>query len=395
MDKKSILVFGVGELQQSIISRAKQRNLFVVGIDPWEDAYCKEDCDAFEVVGGQDFYGTIAVAKKYNVSAIVTAATDKPLVMMARVAKELRLPFFTQETAEWSTDKFQMKQRFIEGGVPCARGRLIHNAEEAQGLDFPIICKPRDNSGSRGVKLCRDISELDSCIKEAFEVSKLDTVLVEEFIEGREFSVESLHYDGKSEVVQFTEKKTTEFPYNVELGHKQPANLTDDQHNQIRDIIVKMAHCMHFKNCPSHTELKVNDRGIFVIETSPRLGGDYITSTLTPLSTGINLEDQLLHIALGEKVDITTGRIDKASAVCFFSLPEGKVTAIDSKINAVSSWPNVHSFLLKLKVGDKVNKITSSLNRYGQFIVTGENRKEIDELVVKYECEINKLLVVE
>ena len=394
MDKKSILVFGVGELQQSIISRAKKMNLYVVGIDPCEDAYCKGDCDAFEVVGGQDFNGTIDVAKKYKVSAIVTAATDKPLVMMARVAKELSLPFYSVETAEWSTDKFQMKQRFLEGGVPCARGRLIHNSEEAQDLYFPLICKPRDNSGSRGVKLCRDLTELDSCIKEALEVSKLDTVLVEEFIEGREFSIESLHYDGKSEVIQFTEKKTTEFPYNVELGHKQPANLTDDQRNQICDIISKIASCMHFKNCPSHTELKINERGIFVIETSPRLGGDYITSTLTPLSTGINLEDQLLHIALGEPVDTTTGRVDKASAVCFFSLPEGKVKAIDPKINEVESWPNIQNFLFKLKVGDKVNKITSSLNRYGQFIVNGISREEIDELVAKYETIVNKLIKI-
>lgn len=395
MDKKSILVFGVGELQQSIISRAKKMNLNVVGIDPCEDAYCKDDCDAFEVVSGQDFNGTIDVAKKYKISAIVTAATDKPLVMMARVAKELSLPFYSVETAEWSTDKFQMKQRFLEGGVPCARGRLIHNSEEAQDLYFPLICKPRDNSGSRGVKLCRDLTELDSCIKEALEVSKLDTVLVEEFIEGREFSIESLHYDGKSEVIQFTEKKTTEFPYNVELGHKQPANLTDDQRNQIREIISKIASCMHFENCPSHTELKINNRGIFVIETSPRLGGDYITSTLTPLSTGINLEDQLLHIALGELVDTTTGRVDNASAVCFFSLPEGNVTAIDSRINEVPTWPNVHSFHLKLKAGDTINKITSSLNRYGQFIVTGESREEVDELVEKYESEINQLINVE
>lgn len=395
MDKKSVLVFGVGELQISIITRAKAMGLFVVGIDPFEDAVAKDYCDAFEVVGGQDFIGTIDVAKKYKVSAIVTAATDKPLVMMARVAEELHLLFFSVETAEWSTDKFQMKQRFLEGGVPCARGRLIHNSEEAQDLYFPLICKPRDNSGSRGVKLCRDLIELDSCIKEALEVSKLDTVLVEEFIEGREFSIESLHYDGKSEVIQFTEKKTTEFPYNVELGHKQPANLTDDQRNQICDIISKIASCMHFENCPSHTELKINERGIFVIETSPRLGGDYITSTLTPLSTGINLEDQLLHIALGEPVDTTTGRVDKASAVCFFSLSGGNVTAIDSRINEVSKWPNVHSFHLKLKAGDTVNKITSSLNRYGQFIVTSDSREEVDSLVEKYEHQINQLIIVE
>ncbi len=394
MDKKSVLVFGVGELQLSIINRANGKGLFTVGVDPCEDAYAKDACQAFEVVGGQDFEATLSVAKKYDVSAVVTAATDKTLVMMARVAKELNLPFYSVETAQWSTDKYQMKQRFIEGGVPCAQGRLIHNAAEAKDLFFPVICKPRDNSGSRGVKLCRDVNELQECIDEALDNSKLDTVLVEEFIEGREFSIESLHYDGKSEVIQFTEKRTTEFPYNVELGHKQPANLTDDERQQIRDIISKIAVCMNFENCPSHTELKVNDRGVFVIETSPRLGGDYITSTLTPLSTGINLEDQLLHIALGEKVDTVTGRVDKASAVCFFSLPEGEVTAINPRINEIASWPNIHSFELKLHVGDKVNQITSSLNRYGQFIVTGNSRAEIDELVEKYEKEINELITI-
>lgn len=394
MDKKSVLVFGVGELQLSIINRANGKGLFTVGIDPCEDAYAKDACQAFEVVGGQDFEATLSVAKKYDVSAVVTAATDKTLVMMARVAKELNLPFYSVETAQWSTDKYQMKQRFIEGGVPCAQGRLIHNAAEVKDLFFPVICKPRDNSGSRGVKLCRDVNELQECIDEALDNSKLDTVLVEEFIEGREFSIESLHYEGKSDVIQFTEKRTTEFPYNVELGHKQPANLTDDERQQIRDIISKIAVCMNFENCPSHTELKVNERGVFVIETSPRLGGDYITSMLTPLSTGINLEDQLLHIALGEKVDTVTGRVDKASAVCFFSLPEGEVTAINPRINEIASWPNIHSFELKLHVGDKINQITSSLNRYGQFIVTGNSRAEIDELVERYEKEINELITI-
>lgn len=394
MDKKAILIFGVGELQLSIINRANAMGLFTVGIDPCEDAFAKNACQAFEVVGGQDYEGTLAVAKKYNVSAVVTAATDKPLVMMARIAKELNLPFYSVETAQWSTDKYQMKQRFIEGGVPCAQGRLIHSADEAKNLFFPVICKPRDNSGSRGVKLCRDVNELQECIDEALDNSKLDTVLVEEFIEGREFSIETLHYEGKTDVIQFTEKKTTEFPYNVELGHKQPANLTDHERQQIREIISKIAACMNFENCPSHTELKVNDRGIFVIETSPRLGGDYITSTLTPLSTGINLEDQLLHIALGEKVDTTTGRVNKASAVCFLSLPEGEVAAIDKRIYDVASFSGIFSFNIKLKVGDKVNKITSSLNRYGQFIVSGESRKDIDNKVNEYKEYIDKMVKI-
>lgn len=395
MDKKSILVFGVGELQKSIINRAHLMGLYVVGIDPCEDAFAKDDCDAFEVVGGQDYEGTIAVAKKYGVSAIVTAATDKPLVMMARVAKAINLPFYSEETARWSTDKFQMKQRFIEGGVPCAKGRLISSIEEAEDLNYPIIVKPRDNSGSRGVKICNTPAELKESIDEALQYSHLDSVLVEEVIKGPEYSIESLHYDGKSEVIQFTEKKTTPFPYNVELGHKQPANLSDDIKNQIREIVSKIGVALKFENCPSHTELKVNERGVFVIETSPRLGGDYITSTLTPLSTGINMEDQLLHIAFGEKVDTKTGRVKRASGVCFFDLPEGNVVKINPEIAKVGSWPGIYAFNLKLKEGDIVGKITSSLNRYGEFIVTGETRKEVEERLSEYEKNISKLITIE
>lgn len=393
-NKKAVLIFGVGPLQESIINRAKLMGLFTVGIDPVANAICRDAVDAFEVVGGQDYEGTCAVVEKYGIDAIVTAATDKPLVMMARIAEKYGFPFYSVETAQWSTDKFQMKQRFVEGGVLCAKGRLVKSVEETADMVYPVIVKPRDNSGSRGVKLCRSKEELAASMSEAFEVSKLDTVLVEEYVEGPEYSIEGLHYDGKAEVIQFTEKKTTEFPYNVELGHKQPANLTDEQKIAICEIISKIGNALHFESCPSHTELKINKRGIFVIETSPRLGGDYITSTLVPLSTGINLEDQLLHIALGEKVDTTTGRFDKVSGVCFLNLPCGKVTAIDDAIKEVASWPNVKEFSTSLKVGDEIRPITSSLNRYGQFIIQANNREELDKLVTEYEQRIKSMITI-
>ena len=315
--------------------------------------------------------------------------------MMARVAEKYGFPFYSIETAQWSTDKYQMKQRFLEGGVPCARGRLIAKAEEADGLYYPLIVKPRDNSGSRGVKLCRNKEELQEAMQEALQYSHLDTVLVEEYIEGQEYSIEGLHYEGKSEVIQFTEKTTTEFPYNVELAHKQPANLTENQKNDIRELVSKIANCMHFENCPSHTELKINERGIFIIETSPRLGGDYITSILVPLSTGINMEDQLLNIALGGKVDTQTGRVEKASGVCFFCLPEGVVKRIDSQINEVASWPGVYSFELKLKEGDEVHQITSSLNRYGEFVLVGKSFDEINITMQHYSNRINELIEIQ
>ena len=393
-DKKAALFFGVGPLQQSIINRAKKMGLYTVGIDPCEDATCRGDVDAFEVVGGQDYEDTCAVVEKYGIDAIVTAATDKPLVMMARIAEKYGFPFYSVETAQWSTDKFQMKQRFELGNVPHARGRLVKSVEETADMVYPVIVKPRDNSGSRGVKLCRTKEDLEQSMAEALEYSKLDSVLVEEFIEGPEYSIEGLHYDGKSEVIQFTEKKTTEFPYNVELGHIQPANISDENKQKIREIVAKIGKTLKFENCPSHTELKINERGIFVIETSPRLGGDYITSTLTPLSTGVNLEDQLLHIALGEKVNTQTGRVEKASGVCFLNIPCGKATAIDPAINEVSTWPNVYSFATSLKVGDEIHPITSSLNRYGQFIVKGETREDVKHLLDIYSNRINNLITL-
>lgn len=394
-NKKSVLIFGVGPLQESIIARAKKMGLYTVGIDPCEDATCRDCVDAFEVLPGQDYEGHCAVIEKYGIDAIVTAATDKPLVMMARMAEKYAFPFYSVETAQWSTDKFQMKQRFLDGGVPCARGRLAKNVEEVADLQLPLIVKPRDNSGSRGVILCRSQKELDDAFMEALGYSHLDSVLVEEFIEGQEYSIEGLHYDGKSEVIQFTEKTTTPFPYNVELAHKQPANLTEEQKAAVRETIKRIDKCMKFENCPSHTELKINERGVFVIETSPRLGGGNITSHLVPLSTGINMENQLLNISLGEKVDTETGRINKASGVKFLELKEGNVKRIFSEISEVESWPNMVDFHCDLKEGSKVYPFKSGLDRYGQFIIQTENRLELDSLMKEYNLKIEKFFLID
>jgi len=417
-DKKAVLIFGVGPLQQSIINRAKKMGLYTVGIDPCEDATCRDDVDAFEVVGGQNYEGTCAVVEKYGIDAIVTVATDKPLVMMARIAEKYGFPFYSVETAQWSTDKFQMKQRFELGDVPHARGILLNSedlkrslrskSEEnnkekfsdrflidfeadkpTQELHFPVIVKPRDNSGSRGVKLCRTKEELEQSMAEALEYSKLDSVLVEEFIEGPEYSIEGLHYDGKSEVIQFTEKKTTEFPYNVELGHIQPANISEENKQKIREIVAKIGKTLKFENCPSHTELKINERGIFVIETSPRLGGDYITSTLTPLSTGVNVEDELLRIALGEKISPTPQSV-QYSGVRFFAFEEGNIIKHIPDTKFIKTWPHVVDFSFNLKEGDSVNQITSSLNRYGHLTLIAGNRASIEDAFEKYEKAIKE-----
>ena len=399
MTKKSILVFGVGELQCSIINRAKEKGLFVVGIDPCADAYGKELVDAFEVVDGQDYERTLAVARKYNVAGIITAATDKPLVMMARVAKELKLKFYPEDTAIISTDKFLMKEAFRKGNIPCAKGKLIFSVDEIDDFVFPVILKPRDNSGSRGVILCDNIDSLKTAFEETIRYTKKSSVLVEEFIEGKEYSIESLHWNGNTENIQYTEKRTTPFPYNVELGHIQPADISSIDKEKIRKIIEQLAIVLKFDNCASHTELKINNKGIFVIETSPRLGGDYITSMLVPLSTGVNMEDLLINISLGNKICVCDCKhqFDKFSGVTFIALlKQGKITHINAiEMNSkIMSCSNVKFFIFKLKQGDEIVKITNSLDRYGQIVMQENSREKLMEALQKGNVIVNKCVQI-
>lgn len=394
MAKDAILIFGVGELQRSIISRAKDKGLFVVGIDPNENASARLLVDAFEIVDGQDYEKTLFIAQKYNIKGIITAATDKPLVMMARVAEKLNLNFFSKNTAIVSTDKFLMKQAFENGKIPCAKGMLVGTIADVKHFNFPLILKPRDNSGSRGVILCDNVNVLKNALEEAKQYTKKETVLIEEFIDGKEYSIESVHWKGKTKVIQFTEKQVTPFPYNVETGHIQPADISEFDKKKIERLIDQIACVLKFDNCVSHTELKINERGIFVIETSPRLGGDYITSHLVPLSTGINVEDILIDISLGHEFDIEVIKqvYAKCAAVKFITLPQGVVQKIDKHESLNCS--GVIKYSMTLHEGERVPRLVNSLSRYGEIIFQADSREQLNELMNKAECYINTHILV-
>lgn len=395
---KSILIFGTGQLQRSLIECCKSKGLYTVGIDPNPNAEYKKFVDAFEIVAGNDFDTTLAVAKKYEIAGVITAATDKPLVMMARIAKELSLPFFSVETAIISTDKLLMKQKFIEARIPCANGFVINDICELSEIEigFPVIVKPRDNSGSRGVIYCTDIENTHNAVIEALQFTQKGNVLAEEYIEGKEYSVEGIHKNGQHHVVQITEKTTTDFPYNVELCHVQPADLTEERQNQIKELIKKVAQTLEFDNCASHTEIKINSEGIFVIETSPRLGGGFISSTLVPLSTGINMEDILIDISLNSYIPIlkSSNCIRKYSGIIFFQLPEGFI--IDTgNIEKIKTVRGYHSYQFSLKEGDKIPYIKNGIDRYGYTIFQADSKEDLVESFKKCKDILNQEITIE
>jgi carbamoyl-phosphate synthase large subunit len=390
VENNAILIFGGSELQFSIIKKCKASNLFTVVIDPNPNAKGQEIADAFEVVDGQDYNGTCIVVEKYNIKSIITAATDKPLYMMARIASKYNFPFFSEETALVATDKHLMKTKFQQFKIPCANGKLVSSVDDS--LEFPIIVKPRDNSGSRGVVFCNSIENAKLAIFEALNFTKKNTVLIEEVINGNEYSIESLHFNGITKVIQITEKITTTFPYNVELGHIQPAQLEIETINKITALIELIAVALNFENCASHTELKINEKGIFIIETSPRLGGDNITSILTQLSTGVDIEQALIEIAIGNN-PIIEFKDQKSSGIFYLNLQEGEVQKIIN-IDSIKTNKDVYDLKIMLETYSIIPKITNSLDRYGYFILNTSNRNKLMDLSKMINEQLKKRIII-
>jgi carbamoyl-phosphate synthase large subunit len=196
-------------------------------------------------------------------------------------------------------------------------------------------------------------------------------------------------------VLQITEKITTEFPYNVELGHIQPAGLKKETIGEIQKLLSKIASALEFEDCASHTEIKITNRGIKVIETSPRLGGDFITSTLVPASTGLNMEDLLIDISTAALLPDAcfVPRLKSSSAVIFIELKEGTITAVHN-LDDLRQINGVKDFSFDLKVGDKISRITSSLNRYGHVLIQNNEAEEIRENIKQVKDFITKNIVV-
>lgn len=380
MEKKAVLIFGVGSLQKSLILKCKRYGLYTIGIDPSPNATCRHNVDSFEVVDGDDFQKTLEVARKYNISGLITTATDKPLLMMARVAEKLNLPFFSSQCAIISTDKHLMKQTFREANVPCPKSSLISCPNDLIELDYPIILKPRDNSGSRGVIKCNTYLEALKNIEEVKLYTKHTSILAEEYIEGKEFSVEALHYNGLNNVIQITEKITTPPPYNVEIGHNQPANLSSEIESEIKAIIDKISSSFSYISCASHTEFRINSLGqIKVIETSPRLGGDYITSHLVTLSTAVDMEQLLIDISLGNPIEYKK-TVRRYSGVRFFYFPAKKLITLETVEKIRKLHKLVSHLQLDLKIGSYTPLVTNSIDRYGGYIIEADTMERFNSL---------------
>jgi biotin carboxylase len=385
--ENSILIFGGGDLQISIIKKAKLLGYKTIVLDPNPNAPGKEYGDKFYNIAGDDFEGTLKVAKIHQIKGVVTAATDHPILMMCRIAEVLDLPFPSFNSCETLLNKGKFKEFLRINSIKHAKGDVYSFEEitDKSKFNFPVILKPVKNSGSRGVLKCEKEENFDRDISECKPFCNNGQLIIEEFIEGDEISVEAFVTDHIVQIIQITDKVVTSPPYNVELGHIQPSKY-EGQKQQIKDVLQKIVNKLELNNCVLHPEIKINNGELTVIEIGPRLGGDNITSLLVPLSTGIDMEALQIDIALGKKIKLNFHY--NHSLISFLNLPEYK--EVESEISLVKLqdvFPDIVDFQSSLKKGDIINPITNSLNRYGYFVISTSNRLDLlekEQMIKKY-----------
>jgi carbamoyl-phosphate synthase large subunit len=381
VNRNTILIFGGGDNQLTLIKAAKEKGYFTVVIDPNDNAPGKMIADAFEIVAPKDFTGTCTVVEKYDIKGIATAQMENPLLLMAQVAEKYNFIFPPVAHIKRARNKFLMKQAFISNHIPCAKGKIfteeqIITVEDITDYNYPLIIKPSDAFSSRGVLKVNSFSELINNEPFTRSYSSDGSIIVEEFIEGKEYSIESISYKGQTHIIQYTEKIITEYPFTVEMGHIQPAELDDKQKADIDEIVKKAIEALELDNCAAHTELMMTKTGPKIIEIGARLGGDYISSYLTLYSTGISMDAAVADIAMGN-IPVIAKTIDHWSGIFYFHLGEGK------KVVKVENWKDVLNFhnvvyaSLLVKTGETILSLTDSAKRSGFVILESSTKKDL------------------
>ena len=380
---KKILILGASIWQLPAIKTAKRLGLEVIVADMNPDAIgFKEEGVKCEIVSTIDTDKILTVAKKHHVNGIMTVASDMPMRTVATVCEELGLIGISKETAFNATNKGAMRRRLAECGVPIPEFYEVGAYDEYMSAIYAlssqkIIVKPVDNAGSRGVTLLTD-RDGEDIVRKAFEYAKDNSrngnVMVEEFMEGPEVSVETLAVNGVCHVIQITDKLTTGAPHFVEMGHSEPSILPNEIKSQIESIAKAASKAIGIRFGPSHTEVKITSNGPKIVELGARLGGDFITTNLVPLSTGVDMVECCIKIALGEEPDVEI-KFNKGAAIRYMKTEIGTIQEIKG-IDEAYRVPGISWIGVIHGVGEQAVEIRNSVERVGFVIAQRDTPQE-------------------
>jgi biotin carboxylase len=377
---RSLLVIGAGRLQVPAYLTGRRLGLRVVGVDRDPSAPGLPHADQVHLVDTHDVDGIVEVARTEKVSGVVTLCTDLPVRAVAAASKALGLSSLSVEAARVATHKGLMREAFARARAPIPEYRRVRTLQDATAaaleIGLPVIFKPPASSGSRGVFMVAAADQLPAAFAHASSVAGDDELLVEEFVEGPEVSVETLSFSGNHHIVAITDKRTTGDPFWVESGHVEPSRLSQADQEGIRAAALAGLQALGIDNSAGHVEIKVGRDGPRLMEIGARLGGDFITTELVPRSTGVDMVEAVIRIALGEVPDCTP-RCSRGAAIRYILAGQGTVVSVAGEAEA-RAMPGVVRLEIDVSPGERSVAVMSSLDRPGFVIADAVDAAEAE-----------------
>ena len=373
-DSRALMILGARRAQLAAIRTGLKLGLKIVAIDPDPTAPGLELATIGLVYDLADQDAILAEARKHEIDGIMTMAADYPMPTIGHVCAALDLPGPHPDAVARATNKRLMRIALSAAGVRCPRFFHVDSLAQARqavsDLGAPVVFKPAMSQGGRGVTRipagCSDAG-IERAFLRALRETRKDDVLVEEFVDGPEFSIETLTHAGTTKVVAVTDKLTSGAPYFVELGHNQPSRWSTDQVELLCDTAIQAVTALGIDRAAGHTEIRLGSSGPVVMEVAARLGGGFITSHLVPFSTGVDLVAAAIRLAMGAAPDLLPRKEGRAAAVRFLSAPSGVVTRVEG-LDAARRMEGVEEIEIYVQPNDYLGPLMDASGRAGHVI---------------------------
>lgn len=365
---KNLAIIGASYLQLPLIKRAKELG-YTTHVFAWAaNDVGEKEADFFYPISIIEKDAICEKCKEIGIIGICSIASDLAAIAVNYVANKLGLNGNSLESTLKSTNKHEMRKAFEANNDPSPRSRLISDLDELNNLsiEYPIIVKPTDRSGSRGICKLENHEGITEAVNHAMSEGFEKKALVEEFAEGEEYSVECISFHGKHHFLAVTKKFTTGAPHFIETGHREPSGLSNTIIDKIKNVVFHALDTLEITDSASHSEIKIDESGnIKIIEIGGRMGGDCIGSDLVRYSTGIDFVRAVIQVACNEEPDL--------SKVCTPQPVEVRFIITQNDVDELNRLKECNPDRI-LQIVDyhpeKIGHITDSSNRAGCYIIS-------------------------
>lgn len=379
-----VLVIAGGEWQAPLIEKLQSKGYQVLNINYYSETKGAVIADIFEKADVIDKAECLRIAKQYNPIAVLTDQSDIAVSTVAFVAEQLGVSGIGVECSRFFTNKIAMRDKAKSIGICSPEYGVANSLEEAEALaekiGYPVIVKPTDSQSSRGVVLVDHANEMVSAVKAAFSFSKAGSpILVEQFIEGREWTVEGFKEHDKHVSLAVSYKEHFESNPTVASSLIYEPLEYKGKHQQLVEQNDRLIEDFKLPFGITHAEYKYSDGRYFLIEVAARGGGTKISSHVVPLVSGVDVNDLLIRSAMGEKVRnlkcVPTG---KHALLSFLNFKPGKVKSL-TDVKLIESLPHVIDFKYSFDVGDIVQVMEDDRSRHAHVVLSADSASELHE----------------